>query len=151
MRPRPNDCRLLALLFCLVGSPAMGQVTPSYVGDPAQLGRGIQRTMTLLASSTPERRNTVRILFYGQSITEQDWWKEVAEDLRVRWRVVPRYVGQWQPPAPHPGIENVVTLAHGLADEPHVLELSGDLSALKAVRVYSPRAFPCGVTAATDD
>ena len=25
--------------------------------------------------STPAHRNKVRILFYGQSITEQDWWK----------------------------------------------------------------------------
>jgi hypothetical protein len=72
-------------LFCLLAPPAIGQTTPSYVGDPAQLGRGIQRTMTLLATSTPEHRNTVRILFYGQSITVQDWWKEVAADLRDRF------------------------------------------------------------------
>ncbi|MGE5610971.1 MAG: SGNH/GDSL hydrolase family protein [Bacillota bacterium] len=53
--------------------------------DPQQLGLGIQQTMTLLATSTPEHRNKVRILFYGQSITEQDWWKRVAEDLRKRF------------------------------------------------------------------
>ena len=41
--------------------------------------------MTLLATSTQERRNTVRILFYGQSITEQEWWKHVADDLRSRF------------------------------------------------------------------
>jgi hypothetical protein len=41
--------------------------------------------MGLLASSTPLRRNRVRILFYGQSITEQDWWKSVANDLRRRF------------------------------------------------------------------
>ncbi len=58
---------------------------PADVGDPSQLGRGIQRTMTLLATSTPEKRHTVRILFYGQSITEQNWWKEVADDLRQRF------------------------------------------------------------------
>ena len=29
--------------------------------------------MRLLATSTAEKRNTVRILFYGQSITEQKW------------------------------------------------------------------------------
>ena len=74
-----------ALLFCLLTTPAMGQATPSYVGDPAQLGRGIQRTMTLLATSTPEHRNTVRILFYGQSITVQDWWRQVAADLKTRF------------------------------------------------------------------
>jgi len=55
---------------------------PAY---PDRLGRGIQRTMTLLAASTPRRRNTVRILFYGQSITEQDWSRQVADDLRRRF------------------------------------------------------------------
>jgi hypothetical protein len=53
--------------------------------DPGRLGAGVQRTLTLLATSTPERRNTVRILFYGQSITEQEWWKDVADDLRSRF------------------------------------------------------------------
>ena len=40
---------------------------------PELFGSGIQRTMTLLATSTPARRNPVRILFYGQSITKQEW------------------------------------------------------------------------------
>ena len=53
--------------------------------DPGRLGAGVQRTLTLLATSTQERRNTVRILFYGQSITEQEWWKHVADDLRSRF------------------------------------------------------------------
>ncbi len=76
---------LLTTIFCLLISAAEGQTPPSYLGDPAQLGRGIQRTMTLLATSTPEHRNTVRILFYGQSITVQDWWKQVAADLKARF------------------------------------------------------------------
>src|SRR5580658_8085434 len=59
--------------------------TPKNLGDSAKLGLGIQRTMTLLATSTPEHRNTVRILFYGQSITEQGWWQIVAEDLKRRF------------------------------------------------------------------
>jgi len=54
-------------------------------GDPKTLGYGIQRTMRLLATSTPKRRNRVRILFYGQSITVQDWTKRVADDLRRRF------------------------------------------------------------------
>jgi hypothetical protein len=41
--------------------------------------------MRLLATSTPERRNTVRVLFYGQSITEQGWARAVADDLRGRF------------------------------------------------------------------
>jgi hypothetical protein len=55
------------------------------VVDNDSFGAGVQRTMALLASSTPAKRNKVRILFYGQSITEQDWWKQVAEDLRRRF------------------------------------------------------------------
>src|SRR5436190_136343 len=50
--------------------------------NPQELGQNIQRTMALLATSTPQRRNKVRILFYGQSITEQDWSKQVADDLK---------------------------------------------------------------------
>ena len=77
---------LLVLLAC---TPLVHARTPfpppKNLGDPAKLGLGIQRAMTLLASSTPEHRNTVRVLLYGQSITEQDWWKSVAEDLRKRF------------------------------------------------------------------
>lgn len=55
------------------------------VADNPTFGAGIQRTMTLLATSTPQKRHKVRILFYGQSITEQDWWKLVSEDLKKRF------------------------------------------------------------------
>lgn len=80
----------LLLIGFLCSLPSKAAEEPSYPSpgppkDPSQLGMGIQRTMTLLATSTPERRNRVRILFYGQSITEQNWWKAVAEDLRRRF------------------------------------------------------------------
>ena len=58
---------------------------PKNLGDAAQAGKNIQRTMTLLASSKPQKRNTVKILFYGQSITEGSWWKGVEADLRRRF------------------------------------------------------------------
>ena len=58
---------------------------PKTLGDVSTYGRGVQRTMRLLTESTPEHRNTVRVLFYGQSITEQGWWKIVADDLRARF------------------------------------------------------------------
>jgi hypothetical protein len=66
------------------------QAKPNYPPAPAprfpqDLGQNVQRTMTLLATSTPQHRNKVRILFYGQSITEQDWWKRVADDLKKRF------------------------------------------------------------------
>jgi len=53
--------------------------------DPSVLGVGVQRTMRLLATSTESHRNRVRIVFYGQSITEQDWTKQVTADLKKRF------------------------------------------------------------------
>jgi len=58
---------------------------PENTGDPEHFGFHIQRTMALLENSTPEQQNTVRILFYGQSITEGDWWKIVRDDLVDRY------------------------------------------------------------------
>lgn len=49
-------------------------------------GEHIQRSMSLLADSTPEKRNTVRILFYGQSIVGQKKWPDaIAHDLARRF------------------------------------------------------------------
>ena len=58
---------------------------PTKFPDISGWGKNIQRTMRLLATSTPEKRNTVRILLYGQSITEQKWAKMVEDDLRRRF------------------------------------------------------------------
>ena len=54
-------------------------------GDPAMLGVGVQRTMSLLESSTPEHRNTVRLLYYGQSGMESGWCEMLTELLRERF------------------------------------------------------------------
>lgn len=78
---------IFTLFLCALSS-AGGQSIyppPAPPKDPSKLGLGIQRTMTLLATSTPAKRNKVKILFYGQSITEQSWWKAVADDLRRRF------------------------------------------------------------------
>ncbi len=64
-------------------NPAWAKPAPAKDAD--LLGRGIQRTMRLLATSTAKKRNHVRILFYGQSITEQQWSNQVADDLRRRF------------------------------------------------------------------
>jgi hypothetical protein len=53
--------------------------------DSARFGAGIQRTMTLLATSTPKQRHPVRVLFYGQSLTKQDWTRDVTEFLRKQF------------------------------------------------------------------
>ncbi len=84
---------------------------PGPPADPDALGRGVQRTMTLLATSTPTHHNTVRILFYGQSITEQDWTKQVTQNLRERFpyadlqvenKAIGGFASQWlKRPAEH--------------------------------------------------
>lgn len=87
----------LCLFFVLISSIFLSVVlfssTEKNVGfpppvpaiDDSNFGVGIGRTMTLLATSTPEHRHPVRILFYGQSITKQDWWIEVVNDLKKRF------------------------------------------------------------------
>ena len=78
----------ILFLACAVAFASAAE-TPSYpptkFPDTSGWGKSIQRTMRLLATSTAEQRNTVRILFYGQSITEQKWAKRVEEDLRRRF------------------------------------------------------------------
>jgi hypothetical protein len=83
-------CLALLALCPLALSPAARQQPAPFPplkspGPVESYGRNIQRTMTLLATSTPARRNTVRILFYGQSITEQKWTQIVSDDLRRRF------------------------------------------------------------------
>lgn len=78
----------MVLLSILIVEPSHeNQVfpPPKLAQDDANFGAGIQRTMTLLATSTPEHRNRVKILFYGQSITKQKWWLDVASDLKKRF------------------------------------------------------------------
>lgn len=57
---------------------------PAWQPDPGQREH-LRRSLTLLQSSTATQRNTVRVLFYGQSITEQAWWKEVERYLRATY------------------------------------------------------------------
>ena len=64
----------LITLFCLAAAATEeASYPPVKFPDVSGWGRNVQRTMRLLATSTAEKRNTVRILFYGQSITEQKW------------------------------------------------------------------------------
>lgn len=83
--------RLLLPLFFAMGFTIMAHgdenknYPPAKFSNTSGWGRNIQRTMRLLATSTARKRNTVRLLFYGQSITEQRWAKLVEEDLRRRF------------------------------------------------------------------
>ena len=75
--------RYLSIL--LLASVASGADYPALQYDPGTPSPLVQRTMKALATSTKEKPNTVRILFYGQSITEQKWAELVVEDLKRRY------------------------------------------------------------------
>lgn len=81
MRTSLTRCATFALTWTLLASLAIAQDLAS-VTRP---GANIQRTMRLLEESTPHKRNTVRVLFYGQSITAGQWAKLTAEDLKKRY------------------------------------------------------------------
>ncbi len=76
----------LSLLITLF-APALADnyPKPKPPKDTSQYGKHFQRSMTLMATSTPQKRNTVRILFYGQSIVKQRWHSTVVEDLKKRF------------------------------------------------------------------
>jgi len=54
--------------------------------DETFFGAKIPRTMSLLESSGPKRRNPIKILLYGQSITAQDQWARI-----IRTELAKRY------------------------------------------------------------
>lgn len=58
---------------------------PKPATDESKFGAKISRTMAALATSTPEKKNPVKILFYGQSITEQPWAKAIGDRLRKEY------------------------------------------------------------------
>jgi hypothetical protein len=78
----------LFLVFCLFITagylPAQPYPKP-VLPDTTKLGQYTSRTMNLLHNSTPEKRNKVRILVYGQSISEQEWWLEVKRTVEERF------------------------------------------------------------------
>ncbi|MDZ7617520.1 MAG: SGNH/GDSL hydrolase family protein [Patescibacteria group bacterium] len=83
---------VVSVVAMLIASPGLGTeqkegewAAPVPTGDVNSFGAKIQRTMSRLASSTPEKRNHVRVLFYGQSVTRNPWWLDVADDLRERF------------------------------------------------------------------
>ncbi len=77
----------IAFLSILLAATAAAQdfPPPGNLGPVDTYGANLQRSLGLMAGSTPEHHNTVRVLFYGQSITEQDWSKKVAAKLRERF------------------------------------------------------------------
>ena len=87
----------------------------------------------------------------GRIIIEPDKWhfhrdwelskKGTPEGYKVLWRVVPMFTDTYTPPANFdPSQENAVTLAQGLSNGKHTLELiaDGKAPAIKLIRIYRP-------------
>jgi len=60
-------------------------IYPDLQEDTTGFGQYIQRSMSLMDSSTPEKRNTVRVMVYGQSLSEQSWSDSIHETLLQRF------------------------------------------------------------------
>jgi hypothetical protein len=75
------------LLYSLIALTGISDEypAPKPPKDTSNYGKHFQRSMTLMETSTAETRNTVRILFYGQSIMGHRWHTMVAEDLQNRY------------------------------------------------------------------
>lgn len=58
---------------------------PPDLKGASDLGRYTSRTLYLLNSSTPEKKNHVKILVYGQSISEQEWWLAVKKHVEEKF------------------------------------------------------------------
>jgi hypothetical protein len=78
----------LLLVFCIFINagylPAQPYPMP-VLPDTSKLGQYTSRTMNLLHNNTPGKRNDIRILVYGQSISEQEWWLEVKREIMERF------------------------------------------------------------------
>lgn len=75
----------VCLMLAAAESPAEEYPAPKPAADTSSYGKLFQRSMRLIATSTPQKRNTVRILYYGQSITGQRWSDMVDAELRRRY------------------------------------------------------------------
>lgn len=67
------------------GTPLL---TAPKLAKPLPAGSTISRTMNLLRTSTAQKKNKVTILFYGQSITRQEWYVPVMDYLKQTYPTV---------------------------------------------------------------
>lgn len=78
---RADRAIAVAALFAVIAAMPQVDVCLAEIATPP-LGAKIQRTMTLLATSTPTQRHRVRVLFYGQSVTAGPWTNDVVKYLK---------------------------------------------------------------------
>jgi hypothetical protein len=64
---------------------AQSYFTVPQVKDTMQFKNGVARTAWLLTSAGEANPQSVRILVYGQSISEQSWWKDVRDYVEKRF------------------------------------------------------------------
>jgi hypothetical protein len=65
--------------------------------------------------------------------------QRLSDGFQIKWQVLPQLADEAAAPASTPGVENVVTVAQGLPNTRHVLELTGGPETpIRAVRVYAP-------------
>ena len=142
---------ILSLSLFLLGASCLGDDGYLPLTIP---GTHIQRTMSLLAESTATKRNSVKVLFYGQNSLEDfvsnskrvvipggsDNWggigfglkyrsengpRPLPEDFKITWKSYRLASDTVQfPDAEKVGIERRITLVQGITSSEHVLRLA---------------------------
>jgi hypothetical protein len=85
----------------------------------------------------------------GRVVIDQSaWWLapltdvSVTDGFQIRWSIVPHFVDTYTPrPNPDPTLEQTTTLAQGLTNRRHTLEVlssDGHPLPIQAIRVYHP-------------
>jgi hypothetical protein len=132
--------------------PLLEEWTMHVTKDPAQEERF---TFTLSGSKTgPDGAGSSDQRFVsnsGRVVIEPDDWdvkyalalpgiKTVPENFTVKWSVAPQFTDEFVPPGiKDPTVESVVTLAQGLKNGSHTLEISGGPETpIAAIRVFQP-------------
>lgn len=76
---------ILIFLFAVVSCGGAEYPPITDFGPTNEYGAGVQRSIRLMAKSRPERKRTVKVLFYGQSITHQPWFFAVGDWLKAQY------------------------------------------------------------------
>lgn len=86
-----------AVVLCVFCAHAQTYPPPpaATTAESNQIGQRIQRTMSLLATSPASRKQEVRVLIYGQSISKQDWCRPVATWIKATYPNANVIVRNW--------------------------------------------------------